>query len=113
MAAPSETGERLKCPVCGDVLEEGYVLGLPGASATPFYLGQIPTTIGWLGRPPAGRGWNDQLLAEPLAPVGITIFNRDPRFPAWRCRRCRRVEFDYEGPDYGSTAAAERATHPE
>ncbi len=87
-------------------MDEGYVLGLPGGSDLPMYLGQIPATIGWIGGPPEGRGMNDQLSAEPLARVGITVFSADPRFEAVRCRACHLVEFTYDQPVYNAKAAA-------
>ncbi len=86
-------------------MEEGYVLGLPGGSDLPFYLGQIPATIGWIGEPAVGRGPRDQLGAEPLAEVGITVFSADPRFEAVRCRACHLVEFTYDAPVYNAKAA--------
>lgn len=86
-------------------MEEGYVLGLPGGSDLPFYLGQIPMTIGWIDGPPVGRGSTDQLNAEPLAKVGITVFSADARFEAVRCRACHLVEFTYDAPVYNAKAA--------
>ncbi len=93
-------------------MEEGYVLGLPGGADLPFYLGQIPATIGWIGEPPVGRGPSDQLGAEPLADVGITVFSAYPRFEALRCRACHLVEFTYDAPVYHAKAAKPSQAEP-
>jgi len=81
-------------------MKSGFIVGVPGATQLPLNAGQFPATIGWIDGPPKGRGPKDQLEAEFLAPVGVTLWNRDPRFPAWSCKTCHRVEFTYDNPVY-------------
>jgi hypothetical protein len=76
------------------------VIGLPGGARLPLYLDNIPTTIGWLEGPPQGRGLEDQGRAVPLARAALTFFGRNPRFRAFRCSTCQRVEFAYDKPVY-------------
>jgi len=61
------------------------------------YEGGTPATIGWLSSSfeLKGRGLGDEMDAAPLVEVGRTLFSRVPRFPAWLCPKCRRVEFTY------------------
>lgn len=98
------------CRKCDGPLEAGYVMGITGYNNVGF----APTTIGWLGRPPQGRGINDQLYADPLAKGGWFWWSRSPRFPAVRCRRCHLVEFSYETVLYHpeGTPSAEPASPP-
>jgi len=60
-------------------------------------MGQIPATIGWLPgtTEPTGRGFMDEMHAQPLVEVSAIRFTPVPRYPAWRCVNCKRVEFTY------------------
>lgn len=103
------------CPKCGESLERGHIMGVPGYSGWLTYAGDSPTTIGWLSRPPRGRGLSDQLDAEPLAKGGWLRWSRNPRFPAVRCVKCHWVEFSYENVVYrpeSSESGTEVGTPP-
>jgi hypothetical protein len=73
-------------------MERGYVIAQPAIQA-----GFWPSTIGWLSPSdgPTGRGVRDQAFAQPLVQIGIFSWAPVPRFPAWRCAHCKRVEFTY------------------
>ncbi len=62
-------------------------------------LGMDAATIAWLpgSIEPAGRGISDSLAADPLVETGMSggLFAKRPRFPSWRCRTCKIVEFAY------------------
>ena len=72
-------------------MEPGYVMG------RNFMGGLAVATIGWLptGDDPSGTVTSGRWSSQPLAPPGFTIFAGHPHFPAWRCAKCRRVEFSY------------------
>jgi len=82
------------CPLCEEPMERGWVLAQPAMMPAG---GGWPSTIGWLTPTdgPTGRGIRDQAFAQPLVPTGIYAWAPVPRFPAWRCTHCRRVEFTY------------------
>lgn len=79
-------------------MQRGWVMGLPTGSGWMTYAGNVPCTIGWLARPPRGRGPSDQLDLEPLVRVGVFTFSRHPRFPAERCEKCRTLVVRYDHP---------------
>jgi hypothetical protein len=72
-------------------METGYVMGRTVTG------GKDPATIGWLPKDfdPSSKVFGFRYAAEPLAQLGVTIFSANPRFPAWRCPQCCRVEFTY------------------
>ena len=95
MVLPQEIPLARTCPVCGEAMESGHVLGSAGTTGRA---NAILATISWLPKTPKPPSmWSEHLeTAEPLAPVpsGLKIYYR-PRFPAWRCVKCSRVEFTY------------------
>lgn len=71
-------------------MEGGHIVAQPPINSAP-------TTVGWLpgSVTPSGRGIQDQMNAEPLVQVGLFVWSPIPRFPAWRCTKCKLVEFSY------------------
>ncbi len=61
-----------------------------------------PATIGWVPEivEPTKRGFQDQYLAEPFSQIVFgAMWSKRPRFPAWRCPKCRLVIFVYPEDD--------------
>jgi hypothetical protein len=99
MTLPSVSTALPKCPSCGGLFEQGYILGLPYRASHAVYLYPAETTIGWISRSPEGRGYRDQREAEPLTTP--QRLRGTARFRASRCRQCQRIEFEYRDPVYG------------
>ncbi|HYA57652.1 MAG TPA: hypothetical protein VEH57_04210 [Thermoplasmata archaeon] len=57
-----------------------------------------PATIAWLPGlvVPSGSGVRDEMDAEPLALPKPHVIAHVPRFVAWRCAKCRLIEFLYD-----------------
>ncbi len=112
MTLASEPAGLHRCSTCGGAMEPGYVLGTVGQ--VQIFPGSVSSTIGWLPATarPIGRGGVDSVRAEPLANVGPHRFIEVPRFPAWRCAACHRVEFSYERPIYRADPRAVAEPRP-
>ena len=104
MALPQEIPLARACPACGEAMESGHVLGTGGQPA-------VQATISWLPETPKPPTmWSEHIeTAEPLAPMpsGLRVYYR-PRFPAWRCVKCSRVEFTYNDTVLDPLGAAKR-----
>jgi hypothetical protein len=78
------------CPQCGEVMEEGYLVG--------------PEGIYWSKNvPPYGFGLHFRgvrLMNEPLAPNNFLFSDREPILSASRCRRCKIIQVDMKAQDF-------------
>ena len=105
MALPNEVPLARTCAVCGETMEPGHVLGMTSRSNVML------ATISWLPESPEPPTmWSEHIeTAEPLAPMpsGLKVYYR-PRFPAWRCAKCSRVEFTYNDAILDPLGAAKR-----
>lgn len=76
-------------------MDVGFVVGV-------VQTGPAWTNIGWLpaSAPPEGRGYQDELRAEDIAQVDAypSFASPVPRFRAWRCQNCKRIELSYSDP---------------
>ena len=74
-------------------MEAGFVLGQTVS-------GKYGASIAWVDRGevrPNESGWHESRVAIKLAPGGSGgVFSKRPRFPAWRCASCKRIEFSYD-----------------
>jgi len=84
------------CTLCHLPMERGYVMGRVADAARqemyPANVAWLPATVG-----PRGRGMTDQQDAEPLGDLQAfgVVWAKRPRFPGWRCAKCKWVEFSY------------------
>ena len=78
------------CPQCGDVMEEGYLVG--------------PEGIYWSKNvPPYGFGLHfrgTRLMSEPLASNNFLFSDRGPILSSSRCRRCKIIQTDLAAQDF-------------
>jgi hypothetical protein len=85
MALPSESQ---LCRKCGGKLMRGFVRG----EAQGLQI----ATIEWVAEAEPDADRDSEYSDVDLAPLPLTIFGKEPNFPALLCPTCRIVEFHYE-----------------
>jgi hypothetical protein len=87
---PSKSTVEKVCPQCGEVMEEGYLVGPEGI----YWSKNIP--LYGLGLHFRGA----RLMNEPLAPYNFMFSDRQPVLSSSRCRRCKIIQIDMGAQDF-------------
>ena len=82
---------QLLCPVCGEPMEKGYVVGSGGL----YWSEDIPPYS--YGMPFPGP----EFISEPLAPQTLPYSRRASILKAYRCRKCGVIRIDIKDQNFG------------
>ena len=91
---PSKPTIQRVCPACGNIMEEGYLIGPGGIYWNKNFLPpMLPSS-----RPPF---FSPDLGSEPLTLSGFPLLDRMPSLRAYRCRKCGIISVDSRSKGFG------------